>query len=107
MHHNLDWREEMVFLYLVACSDGVACIWTVHQDMTVESHEFEAYAFLLSQYKGSRYLPLFLIDILLSLCAFVFITNCAATNGHRHGHSHGAFQLNYLFHYSKFKYFFL
>lgn len=43
---------------VTACSDGVARIWTVHQDKIAEAFELEAYASLLSEYKGSRYLPL-------------------------------------------------
>nr|GEY84891.1 phospholipase A2-activating protein [Tanacetum cinerariifolium] len=39
---------------VTACSDGVARVWTVHQDRIAESHELEAYASLISQYKGSR-----------------------------------------------------
>ncbi|KAI3755551.1 hypothetical protein L1987_55354 [Smallanthus sonchifolius] len=39
---------------VTACSDGVARIWTVHQDKTAEALELEAYASLISHYKGSR-----------------------------------------------------
>ena len=56
---------------VTACSDGVARVWTVHQDRTAESHELEAYASLLSQYKGSRYLPLSLSIICYPFFALV------------------------------------
>lgn len=39
---------------VTACSDGVARVWTVHPDKIAETLELEAYASLLSQYKGSR-----------------------------------------------------
>ncbi|KAI3804971.1 hypothetical protein L1987_26901 [Smallanthus sonchifolius] len=39
---------------VTACSDGVARIWTVHQDKIAEALELEAYASLISHYKGSR-----------------------------------------------------
>ncbi|XP_071736773.1 uncharacterized protein [Rutidosis leptorrhynchoides] len=40
--------------FVTACSDGVARVWTVNQDRIAETLELEAYASLLSQYKGSR-----------------------------------------------------
>ncbi|KAL4581254.1 hypothetical protein LXL04_017464 [Taraxacum kok-saghyz] len=39
---------------VTACSDGVARVWTVNQDRLAEKQELEAYASLLSHYKGSR-----------------------------------------------------
>ncbi|XP_076950188.1 uncharacterized protein LOC143623090 [Bidens hawaiensis] len=39
---------------VTACSDGVARVWTVHPDKIAETPELEAYASLLSHYKGSR-----------------------------------------------------
>lgn len=39
---------------VTACSDGVARVWTVQQDKIAETIELEAYASLISQYKGSR-----------------------------------------------------
>ncbi|KAJ0607997.1 putative transcription factor WD40-like family [Helianthus annuus] len=39
---------------VTACSDGVARVWTVHPDKIAEASELEAYASLLSHYKGSR-----------------------------------------------------
>ncbi|KAL4567901.1 hypothetical protein LXL04_023497 [Taraxacum kok-saghyz] len=39
---------------VTACSDGVARFWTENQDRLAENHELEAYASLLSHYKGSR-----------------------------------------------------
>ncbi|XP_071729987.1 uncharacterized protein [Rutidosis leptorrhynchoides] len=40
--------------FVTACSDGVARVWTVNRDKIAETLELEAYAFLLSQYMGSR-----------------------------------------------------
>lgn len=39
---------------VTACSDGVARVWTLHKDLIAATHELEAYASFLSQYKGSR-----------------------------------------------------
>ncbi|XP_071736955.1 ubiquitin homeostasis protein lub1-like isoform X2 [Rutidosis leptorrhynchoides] len=38
--------------FVTACSDGVARVWTLNQDMIAETRELDEYASLLSQYKG-------------------------------------------------------